>query len=55
MAKEYLDKSGLTYLWSKIKATFALKSETYTKAEVDAMISEIEDILADAILKSTAS
>ena len=55
MAKEYLDKSGLTYLWSKMKDKFALKSETYTKAEVDAMISDIQDILADAILKSTAS
>jgi hypothetical protein len=59
MAKEYLDKSGLTYFWGKLKDTFATKNHThteyYTKAEVDQMISDIQDILDDAILKSTAS
>lgn len=59
MAKEYLDKSGLTYLWSKMKDAFAAKNHThsnyYTKAEVDQMISDIQDVLDDAILQSTAS
>lgn len=54
MAKQYLDKSGLTYLWSKLKDTFATKSHThteyYTKAEVDQMISDIQAILDDAII-----
>lgn len=27
MATSFLDKTGLTLLWAKIKATFALKSE----------------------------
>lgn len=30
-------------------------TEQYNKSEVDKLISDIEDILADAILKSTAS
>ena len=32
MAKEYLDKSGLTYLWGKLKNTFLLVSNKYTRS-----------------------
>ena len=31
---QYLDKTGLTTLWAKIKNTFALKSHTHSKSEV---------------------
>ena len=31
---QYLDKTGLTTLWNKIKNTFALKSHTHSKSEV---------------------
>lgn len=31
MAKEYLDKSGLTYLWAKLKNSFAVKNHTHTE------------------------
>lgn len=59
MAKKYLDETGLAHFWDKLKDAFAPKSHThteyYTKAEVDQMISDIQDILDDAILKSTAS
>ena len=29
---KYLDNTGLSYLWSKLKATFALKSHTHSYA-----------------------
>ena len=31
---QYLDKAGLTTLWTKIKNTFALKSHTHTKSQI---------------------
>ena len=31
---QYLDKAGLTTLWTKIKYTFALKSHTHKKSEI---------------------
>ena len=31
---QYLDKTGLTTLWTKIKNTFALKSHTHTKSQI---------------------
>ena len=31
---QYLDKTGLTTLWNKIKNTFALKSHTHTKSQI---------------------
>lgn len=31
---QYLDKTGLTTLWTKIKNTFALKSHTHKKSEI---------------------
>ena len=31
---QYLDKAGLTTLWTKIKTTFALKSHTHKKSEI---------------------
>ena len=31
---QYLDKKGLTTLWTKIKNTFALKSHTHTKSQI---------------------
>lgn len=34
MAKEYLDKSGMTYWWSKLKLTFASISHTHTKSQI---------------------
>lgn len=33
-AKEYLDKDGLSVLWTKIKATFALITHTHTVSEI---------------------
>lgn len=37
MAKEYLDKSGLTYLWGKLKDTFLLVSNKYTRSSAGAL------------------
>ena len=31
---QYLDKAGLTTLWTRIKTTFALKSHTHKKSEI---------------------
>lgn len=42
---EYLDKTGLTYLWSKIKAKFDAKAD---KTELDA---KADKTLADALDK----
>lgn len=34
MAREYLDKNGLTYLWGKLKLKFAAISHSHTKSDI---------------------
>ena len=41
---KYLDKKGLSYLWTKIKNMFALKSHTHTSANITDLASKLEDL-----------
>lgn len=40
---KYLDKKGLTYLWSKIKGAFAPKSHTHSISQVSGLQAELND------------
>lgn len=39
MSNEKLNKAGLSILWANIKNNFAPKATTYTKREVDVLVS----------------
>ena len=48
---EYLDKTGLTYLWSKIKAKFDAKAD---KKETDALGKRIDNLILSSGTESSA-
>lgn len=48
----YLDSSGLTYLWSKIKAVFATKTEVAAKQDTLVSGTNIKTINSQTILGS---